>query len=226
MKNKFFSKDFSLILSGGSALGFSHLGVIKFLDENKYIPQEIVGTSMEALIGAAYASGLKYEKIQQIIKDINYFKLFSPSFSKKYIINYKKIREFLFQIFENKKIKDLKIDLKITSTNFDTGEIVIFDKKSNELLIDILCSSFAIPGIFEPFKLNKINLVDGFLSSNLPIEVSNKKIKNKLAINVVNFKSIEKTPKNIPGILRKSFIISIINQTKYNLQINSKKMTI
>ena len=47
--------DFSLVLSGGGALGIAHLNVLRYLDENGFKPSEILGVSMGAIISAAYA---------------------------------------------------------------------------------------------------------------------------------------------------------------------------
>ena len=53
------SKDFTLVLSGGGALGIAHLGVLSDLEDESITPSEIVGTSMGAIIGACFAIGMR-----------------------------------------------------------------------------------------------------------------------------------------------------------------------
>ncbi len=216
------NKNFSLVLSGGSALGLGHLGVIRYLEENNLKAKEIIGTSMGAILGAIYASGLKYDDIIKIFKKINYLKLLQINIiPKDSLININNIRKFLEEILQNKDFKDLDIDLKVIATNVENGSARVFDKNSNVSLIDALCASFSIPGIFEAYKIEDKYYSDGFLSSNLPIEfASHKRI---LAIDVIKKKLLEKTNFNKMNLaIEKSFLILILNQTKEKLKNNKK----
>ncbi|MCA9460105.1 MAG: patatin-like phospholipase family protein [Nanoarchaeota archaeon] len=223
-----FKKEFSLVLSGGSALGYSHLGTLKYLEENNLIPSEIVGTSMGALIAAAFAMGMSSNNIAIIVKNINYLKLIDFKILNTTLTGHAKIKSFLKNIFGNKMIGDLNIDLKITASSFKTGELVIFDKNSNIRIIDAICASISIPGVFELYKYKNHYYADGLLSSNLPIEASSKNIKNIIAVNVVNFHHLKNKIKdnNVIDILNRSFMICKINQgfDKLNLLHNSKTL--
>ncbi|WP_434629470.1 patatin-like phospholipase family protein [Thermoanaerobacterium thermosaccharolyticum] len=64
-----------LILGGGAARGYAHLGVLKKLEEKNIPIDFIIGTSIGALIGAIYASGNDLEKIIKDVRDINFLKL-------------------------------------------------------------------------------------------------------------------------------------------------------
>lgn len=211
------NNNFSLVLSGGSALGIGHLGVIKYLEENNLKPKEIVGTSMGALIGAAYASSMNYEEIGKIFKKINYLNLLKPNmFNTKSFIKVDNIKKFLEEIFKENCFKNLNINLKIIATNVNTADAVVFDKNSNISLIDALCATFAIPSIFEPYKIDDKYFWDGYLSSNLPLEFSS--YKKIVAVDVLNLKLIKNTKFNSINLaIKKSFFISILNQTKQKL---------
>jgi len=65
----------ALILSGGGARGFAHIGVIKALEEIGFYPDLIVGTSIGALIGALYASGNTPQEIEEYVADIHWNKV-------------------------------------------------------------------------------------------------------------------------------------------------------
>jgi NTE family protein len=219
------NKDLSLILSGGSALGFAHFGVLKALEEKQITPTEIIGTSMGAIAGALLASKFSYKEIEEIIDEINYLKLLKINIlSLTSLIDQKKIRDFLSTKIGETTFNETKIDLKIITTNINTGHIKIFNKKDtpNIKIIDAICASIAIPAVFKPYQINGETYVDGFLCSNLPFEyASSKKI---LAINLITQKYVENlNSKYVKEILEKSFYISQLNQTRQKLKTNKNK---
>ncbi|MCA9460448.1 MAG: patatin-like phospholipase family protein, partial [Nanoarchaeota archaeon] len=217
-----------LVLSGGSALGYAHLGALKYLEENELRPTEIIGTSMGALISAAYAMGMSSNNITTIVKNINYLKLIDFKILNTTLTGHDKIKHFLKNIFGNNTLADLKIDLKITASSFKTGELIVFDKTSNIKIVDAICASISIPGVFELYKYRGNYYADGLLASNLPIEVSDKNIKTILAINVVNSNHLKNKIKdnNVLDILNRSFIICKVNQgiDKLNLLDKNKNV--
>jgi NTE family protein len=83
-------------------------------------------------------------------------------------------------IFGEMKIEDLKMPLKIISTNINTGEKHIFEKG---YIVDAIRSSISIPGMIMPYKMGDEELVDGGIVNNLPIEVLS--CKNIVAVSVI-----------------------------------------
>jgi len=69
------TKKFSLILGGGAARGFAHIGLIRRLEALRVTPSLIVGTSMGALIGVFYACGYTSQDIEKIASDVSLVKL-------------------------------------------------------------------------------------------------------------------------------------------------------
>ena len=65
-------KKIGLVLSGGGAKGFAHVGVLKVLEQNGIVPDIVVGTSMGSIVGGLYASGLS---VDQLIDESKKFKL-------------------------------------------------------------------------------------------------------------------------------------------------------
>ena len=205
------NEKFSLVLSGGSALGFAHLGVIKYLEENNKVPAEILGTSMGALIGVAYSKDRDFSKIYEFFKSRSYIKMFRPDFFHKgNLISNGKIRKEISDYLEGKDFDDLDIDLKIVATNSQTGECEVFDKNSGVSLVDALCASTAIPGVFSPYKIGDKTYYDGFLTSNLPFEFSTYK---PYCFNVVNQYLIgDNEDKTSFGNFRQMALILVYNQ--------------
>ena len=69
----------ALVLSGGGALGLSHVGAIQELEAMGIRPDMVVGTSMGAVIGGLYAAGLSGEELEEVVKDANWSGVFNPA---------------------------------------------------------------------------------------------------------------------------------------------------
>ena len=177
---------FSLILSGGSSLGLAHIGIIRFLEEENIRPSEIIGTSMGSVIGALYAIGETSHTIKQKIQGLKTQDLFEI----KYLqgrIEYKRAKIFLKKIFQNKKMHETKIPLKIIATKIKNGEKKVFSKNDNIKIYDAILASIAIPGVLTAKRVKKEFYIDGCVSSNLATEEA-EKTNIKIAVNVINKK--------------------------------------
>lgn len=159
-------EPFSLVLGWGGARWFAHIGVLRFLEEHKLKPTEIVGTSMGACIGAYAAFGLTSHQIEDIVKDISYTSLFDFDL-KTGLVQGDKIRHFLKKTFNESVIEDLTIPLRICATTLNGGKTTIFNSWS---VIDALRASISLPWLFSPYSINGSEYVDGCLTANLPIE--------------------------------------------------------
>ncbi|WP_456489085.1 patatin-like phospholipase family protein [Caminibacter pacificus] len=216
-------KNFSLVLSGGGALGIAHLGVLDDLEEYKLFPSEIIGTSMGGIIGAGIAIGMKEKDIFEIIKEFsNVFNWIKFSFSSNAIIKTDKIEKIFDLIFGNKKIKDTTIPLKIIATNLRTTECKVFTKDDDILIKDALLATMAIPGVFEEKEINNEIYVDGFLTQNLGVKEAS--LDNIIAVDVLGKNSFSTSlpqnsikTKNVLDMFEKSLRILIYNQTKQSI---------
>jgi NTE family protein len=68
-------KNFSIALGGGGARGLSHIGVIRYLEENRLIPTAISGTSMGAIIATLYSIGKTSYHMEQILSEMKWLSL-------------------------------------------------------------------------------------------------------------------------------------------------------
>jgi len=227
------NKKFTLVLSGGGALGIAHIGVIEDL-ENKSIhnPSEIIGTSMGAIIGACLSVGISSKEIYSIIEEFSKIrKWIRLSFDGNAIVKTKKLEKIFFDIFGNKKIKDTLIPLKIVTTKLKNGKVKVFSKKDDVRIVDALLATMAIPGIFQEKTINKEVYLDGFLSDNLGIRFA--KYKRIIAIDVMGTKAYDKTlpsnflkANNVIEMFEKSMKLLIINQTNKNKKLIKNKRLI
>jgi len=215
--------NFSLVLSGGGALGISHLGVLHDLETYNLIPSEIIGTSMGGIIGACIAIGLKEKEIYSILQDFSSVsKWISFSFSGNAIVNNHRIEEIFEDIFKDRMMNDVSISLKIIATDLENGEKRVFDAQDNVMIKDALLATMAIPGIFTEHIIQGKTYVDGFLSENLGINEAS--FQYILAIDVLGKNAYDnelpdnffKTA-NILEMFEKSMRLLIYNQTKTHL---------
>lgn len=222
------NEKFSLVLSGGGALGLAQLGVVQELEENNIIPSEVIGTSMGGIIASCIAIGLKEKEISNLFQKFsNVFKILKFSFDGNSIIKSEKIEKVLDSIFQNKKMNETLIPLKLITTNLLTGDIKVFDKNDDLTIKQIILSTIAIPGVFEEQIINNIPYGDGFLVENLGINQSS--YNNILAVDVLGKNSFSNDmpnnffkTNNVLEMFEKSMRLLIYNQTKINLK-NIKK---
>ncbi len=227
MKMVLKSNKFNLVLSGGAALGFAHIGVIELLEELNLTPYSYHGVSMGAIVASLEALALPLNQRMKIYEDVfSSFKWIRLNFDGS-LISTKKIEEILENIFKNMRIKDTKRELNIIATNYQNGKIEIFNSNSNILIKDAILASMAVPAIFPPKIIDQKIFVDGYLSSNLPLDSIDNEYLN-LIVNVVGKNSFSKDDAStlaslsILKHLERTIRILIYNQTSLALK-NFKK---
>ena len=176
-------KRIGLALGGGGARGLAHIHVLETLDELGVRPCMISGTSIGSIMGALYASGLSGNKIRKLIdrlivkkveklsdvftrKDLlKWVELIDPSFHRGALIKGEKFIRFLAESMNCDTFEELKIPLRVSTTDFSTGTEAVF--QSGDLLSAVR-ASMAIPGVFAPVERDGKLLVDGGLVNPLP----------------------------------------------------------
>lgn len=159
-----------LALSGGAARAFSHIGVLKILEELGVDITAVSGTSMGSIIGAFYCSGIKLEEIEAYVRSMDWksFLLFSNlSMSKTGIVNWRKLEGELKKFLGDKTFSDCHIRLCCVAVNMITGKKVILSKGR---LLDAVKASIAIPGFFSPVCMGDYILIDGGVVEPLPTD--------------------------------------------------------
>lgn len=154
-----------LALGGGFARGIVHIGVIKTLEEENIPVRYIAGTSVGALIGAAYCSGVTIPELEEIASRVRFRDLARWTLSRYGLATNLRMIGFLNRILKVKTFEELHTPLAITATDFTTGEGVVFRSGP---LADAVRASCAYPGVFLPVEVNGRQLVDGMLSHSLP----------------------------------------------------------
>ncbi|WP_024791182.1 patatin-like phospholipase family protein [Lebetimonas sp. JS032] len=158
----------SLVLSGGGARGYTHIGVIKELKKYGFEIISISGTSMGALIGALEACN-KLEVYENWVKNLDVLdmiKFLNNPLAKNGWLNGDKIFNKIKELVGDYKIEDLPVKFTAVATDLNKKKEVWFQKGP---LWEAVKASASIPGIFQPVKLNKMLLVDGGVLNIMPI---------------------------------------------------------
>ncbi|HJT70572.1 MAG TPA: patatin-like phospholipase family protein [Terriglobales bacterium] len=154
-----------LALGGGFARGIVHVGVLKVLEEEGIPVSCVAGTSVGALIGAAYCSGVSPAELVQIAARVRFKDLARWTVSRLGFATNLRMITFLNKILKVHTFEELELPLAVTATDFASGEGVVFRSGP---LNDAVRASCAYPGVFLPVKVNGRLLVDGMLAHSLP----------------------------------------------------------
>ena len=179
-------KRLGIALGSGGARGIAHLAMLEVLDDLGWRPSLIAGTSVGAIVGAIYASGMSAAEFKTRIVDMSVSEddtgmalLFNEGFRK--WLDYASLdfrRKSLLDVdaflrdmgvdINGKHFEDLDIPLKVVASDFWRREQVVFD--SGELMPAIE-ASMALPGVFKPVKIGNRVLIDGGAVNPVPYDL-------------------------------------------------------
>jgi len=192
-----------VVLSGGGARGAAHVGVLKVLEELRVPVDCIAGTSMGALVGAAYATGTTVPEMEKITAAIttellfkedppraersmrrkadDYRPFFGPEIGvgggkglglPKGVVTGVQLETVLRELSKAKgyyRFDALPIPFRAVATDLVTGKAVVF---SDGEIANVMRASMSVPGAVAPAEFDGMMLVDGMLTSNLPVETA------------------------------------------------------
>ncbi|GHT66634.1 phospholipase [Bacteroidia bacterium] len=157
-----------VVLSGGAARGFAHLGALQALEDNGIVPSYVAGASMGAVIGSIYANGMPPNSIYEFARKQKYRRLLNPSFaSTGGLMKSTFIEKMLNMVIPHNSFDSLQKQFFVSVTNLDLARNEIMNSGN---LKKVVCASASIPLIFEPTIIDGSTYVDGGLLNNLPVE--------------------------------------------------------
>ena len=174
-----------VVLGGGSARGLAHIGVLETIEKN-YNIQAIIGTSMGAIIGGLYASGLSPRRILQIAESIKvkeYLSFFKLNFTGGFV-NSAKMLEFFDEKVGGLKIEQLPIKYASVAFDIKQKQTVLINRG---YLASAMLASCSLPLIFHPYKYKDYLFCDGGVEYPLPVDFAHVFDKNLkiIAVNVL-----------------------------------------
>ena len=204
-----------LALGGGGVRGFAHVLVLKALDDLGLKPSIIAGTSMGAIIGSMYASGVSGETIlkmvheHSVLKDdslrmiyekrdslLEWLDVFTLSRERGGLIK----AEGLFNLFVDeikcKTFEELEIPLIVITADYWSAEEVVFDKGD---LLPAIQASMAVPGVYAPVCLEDRVLIDGGVVNLVPYDHVEPHCDVTIAVDVGGSRFPDETP--VPNVM-------------------------
>ena len=173
-----------LVLSGGGARGYAHLGVWRALEELQVSPDYIGGTSMGALLAAAFAMGLNYQEVVDKSRTVaNPKMLFDYTLPFAALMASRKLNRLCHTIYGDRQVEDLWVPFFSVATNLSTAEQLIF--RRGPLWRAVRCS-ISIPGVFAPVIEHGEIIVDGAVMNNFPVDLMREYCESEhvIAVNV------------------------------------------
>jgi NTE family protein len=197
--------DIGLVLSGGGARGFAHLGVIQALNEAGIFPDVICGTSAGAIAGVLYADGYSPREILKMTISNSRLHYIRPTVQKDGLLQITGVIRILKNNLRAKTFEELKIPLFVTATDLNNGRVDYFS--SGELVNPVVASA-SIPVLFKPVMIDNKHYVDGGVLDNLPI----KPIENICRFIIgsfVNPTGYQENVVNLINIAERTFLLSM-----------------
>jgi len=197
-----------LVLSGGAARGFFHLGVLKALEENNIKPDIISAVSAGSIAGAFYADGYTPDEILGIYKGMNIFEIMQITVPKTGFFSAKGLKFTLEKYLRAKTFEELKIPLIVAVTNILKGKVEYLQKGK---LVDAILASSAVPVLFDPVKIGEDIYIDGGVIDNMPVEPIKRKCKKLIGVYIIPTGEIKKI-NGIAHIAERAFYLSMASK--------------
>jgi len=163
--------NLGLALGGGGALGAAHVGVLQVLHERGIRPTIVAGTSAGAVMGAAYARGRDPYELEQMVLGATWGDFgtltFTPGLG---VLDTAGLRRTVERLSASDvMIEDLPLTFAAVATDARTREAVVLNSGP---LVDAVCASIAVPGVFRPSRAHGHLLIDGGVVQNLPLQTA------------------------------------------------------
>jgi len=173
---------FALVLGGGAMRGFAHIGALHALEQRGWAPTEVVGTSIGALVGAAWASGLSAAELESIALSIvrdDVFRVARTSLARgrlhaRSIYLSEPLDDLIRGLVGDSTFRDLPRRLIVASTEINSAQHIYWGLPGLDDVpaADAVYASCALPGFFPPRELRGGWWVDGGLGDNLPARLA------------------------------------------------------
>lgn len=159
----------ALVLGGGAARGFAHVGVIKALEAQGIVPDIVVGTSAGSVVGALYAAGYNGFELQELSMKMDEGQVSDWSLPNRGMIKGVALQDFINKAVKQLTLEKMKKVLAVVATDLRSGEMIVFRSGNTGMAVR---ASSAVPGVFQPVSIGGQEYVDGGLVSPIPIRVA------------------------------------------------------
>ena len=185
----FQGSSIGLALSGGAARGLAHIAVIEALEEEGIPIHAVAGTSAGSVVGALYCAGMPLTEIKRVLLQAKWKDVFKLTIPRQGLMSSEGIFRFMEDILPVRNFSALPLPFAAVATDLQTGDKITLTAGSIARAVQASCS---LPVLFTPTEINKKALVDGGVSSQLPVRSVREVLGAKIVIAVnVNYKAVE-----------------------------------
>jgi len=157
-----------IVLCGGSARAYAHIGVLKTLEKAGIYPDFIVASSMGAIVGMLYAAGYSPQDIEFLIQALPLESFFTPIIpTNGGLINTEMFRAILRKIIGRLDVSETAIPIIITAEDLKSRQQIWIAEGPFDL---VMASAFAMPAVFEPQAFDQFILIDAGATTIAPVE--------------------------------------------------------
>ena len=178
----------ALVLGGGAARGFAHVGVIKVLEAQGISPDIVVGTSAGSVVGALYAGGYTGFELQKIAFQLDEASVSDLVLPDRGFVKGELLQNFINRTLQNRPIEKLHKTFATVATDLQSGEMVMFRRGNTGMAVR---ASSSVPGVFQPYMIGGREYVDGGLTSPVAVKVA-----RSLGADIVIAVDISAKPRN------------------------------
>lgn len=207
--------DVALVLGGGGARGYAHLGVLTILQKAGVPINLIVGASAGSLVGAFYADNDSAQKTKRIMMHAGFwdFADISNVPSLKGPVQGYHVMKFMLRNMRARTFGQLKIPFVVATTDLQTADMIPI---SSGPVVPAVRASTSVPGAIQPMHLYGYTLIDGGVVDPIPVDIAKKyHPKIIIAVNIANQLS-PKTPRTMIGIYDRSSLMSWLKLSEYS----------
>ncbi len=231
------SARIGIALGAGGANGLAHILMLEVLDEMGIRPCHISGSSIGAIIGALYASGMTGREIRELVEQfiISPEKPLMEQLTNKETLRWLEFIEvelghggllssegfisYLYETLQYDTFEELKIPLSVVAADLWHREQIVLDSGQ---LLPAVKASMALPGVFHPVEIDNRVLIDGGTVNPVPYDVLSKSCDIVIGIDVSGERSIPETA--IPGYFETLFnSVKVMQKTIMTEKLRRKK---
>ena len=159
----------ALVLGGGAARGFAHIGVIKTLEAQGIVPDMVVGTSAGSVVGALYAGGYSGFDLQKVAFQLDQDSIGDFAMPDRGFIKGEQLQNYINKALRQRPIESLNKPFAAVATELQSGEMMIFQRGNTGMAVR---ASSSVPGVFQPVNIGGRDYVDGGLVSPVPVKAA------------------------------------------------------
>ncbi len=178
MKNR----DYTLVLGAGGLKGLAHIGVLTALEEHDFLPVDVVGCSIGAIVAAAWCSGISAQELSDMALDLkrrDFFRIAHTDMAFKRmkapsLYRREPLAEFVNGLLGDITFDELERPLLVNTVDINAGAQVFWGAPglTDIPVAEAVIASCALPGYLPPGEIRGRFFIDGATVSNLPVRVA------------------------------------------------------